>query len=484
MKRAGFAPGMFLALAVIAASSALADDPRPSSNFAGAWWIIGAAPAPWTQLRALSGWDALLLEAAIRFDNGEVKGPPVLACKGARYHDTISSPQDVFGGRLAKGREYKIAEAMRLELPEIGVIRVSCGNRRFEYYSNHDGDLVIAVGKVVYTLTHLDESDARLLVPGYNGPSFDCTKAANAGEKLVCSNLRLSRADREMGASFARLKRDETTASFATVQAAQRLWLTYVTRLCGATQPLPSFVGDQNPIRDCLDENYVDRAERLTGTKVARAGALVLEPRMRFFSKAKPSTEDSDIYPWMTGGPQAAPFNAYVSKALALGKRRMDERNLFAFGADQIPETMSLSARRTYSVIRFDAKLASLQFATYDFTGGAHEVLGERAIDWDMARGRPLSFADIFAPGIKWQAFVTAWCMKNLKDQFDEGAPAPDAPAVQAVATDIGNWMFDRNEAVVHFTVYTVASFSGGEYDVKTPYRALRPFLKPGAVVE
>jgi hypothetical protein len=483
MKRAGFAPGLFLALALIGASSALADDPRPSSNFAGAWWIIGAAPAPWTQPRALTGWDALLLEAAIRFDNGEVKGPPALACKGARYHDTISSPQDVFGGRLAKGREYKIAEAMRLELPEIGVIRVSCANRRFEYYSNHDGDLVIAVGKVVYTLTHLDESDARLLVPGYNGPSFDCTKAANAGEKLVCTNLRLSRADREMGASFARLKQDETTASFATVQAAQRLWLAYVTRLCGATQPLPSFVGDQNPIRDCLDENYVDRAERLTGAKVVRAGALALEPRMRFFSKAKPSTKDSDFYPWMSGGPQAAPFNAYISKAMALGKRRMDDRKLFAFGADQIPDAMSLYARRTNSVIRFDAKLASLQLATYDFTGGAHEVLGERAINWDIARGRPLSFADIFAPGAKWQAFVTAWCVKDLKEQFDEGAPTADAPTVSGVATDIGNWMFDRNDAVVHFTVYTVASFSGGEYDVKIPYRVLKPFLKPGAVV-
>src|SRR6202166_4742485 len=239
MKRAGFAPGMFLALALIAASSASADDPRPSSNFAGAWWIIGAAPAPWTEPRALSGWDALLLEAAIRFDNGEVEGPPALACKGARYHDTISSPQDVFGGRLAKGKEYRIAEAMRLELPEIGVIRVSCGNRRFEYYSNHDGDLVIAVGKVVYTLTHLDESDTRLLVPGYNGPSFDCATAANAGEKLICTNLRLSKADREMGAAFARLNRDETTASFATLQPAQRGWLAYLTRLCRAPKPLP-----------------------------------------------------------------------------------------------------------------------------------------------------------------------------------------------------------------------------------------------------
>ena len=61
---------------------------------------------------------------------------------------------------------------MRLELREIGVIRVSCGKRRFEYYSNHDGDLVIAVGKVVYTLTHLDDTDARLLVADRYSGSF------------------------------------------------------------------------------------------------------------------------------------------------------------------------------------------------------------------------------------------------------------------------------------------------------------------------
>ncbi|HEY2444463.1 MAG TPA: lysozyme inhibitor LprI family protein [Rhizomicrobium sp.] len=318
---------------------------------------------------------------------------------------------------------------------------------------------------------------------GDNDPSFNCSRANNAGEKLICTNARLSKADREMGAAYRRLERGETTASFATVRNAQRGWLAYVTHLCGASKPLPAFVGDQNPIRDCLDENYTDRAERLGGAKVERAGALVLEPRMRFFTKTKPSTEDSDIYPWMAGGKAATAFNAYIARTLALGKRRMDDKDIFAFGADQIPENMSLYARRTYSVIRFDPKIASVHVFTYDFSGGAHEILGERAINWDIARGKTLSFADIFLPGVKWQNFVTAYGLRDLAGQFESGAPAPDRAAVQDVAKDIGNWMFDSKYAIVHFTVYTVASFSGGEYDVKIPYRVLKPFLKKDTVV-
>ncbi len=467
----------------IAPAVAEPSDPVPSADFAGVWRIVGAAPAPWVKPHKLTKAEAPLLEYAIEFANGEIKGPPALTCKGAAYHDTISYAGQIFGGRLAKGKEGDIADAMHLEMPEIGTVRAICANGQFEYYSTRDGDLDLAVGDVIYTLERPQGMDSASVKAGYSGPSFDCTKAKTAGDRLICTDAGLARADRKMGAAYARLRKTETPESFATVQAAQRGWLSYVIPLCGAQKPLPEFIGDQNPIRECLDENYSDRADRLADAVVAHAGPLVLEPRMRFFSRARPSTEDSDIYPWMTGGPQSAPFNAYIAKTLELGKRRLDDKDLFAFGADQLPDTMSLYARRTYSVIRFDARIASLQVATYDFTGGAHEALAESAINWDMARGRPIALGDLFRTGKKWQDFITAYCVKDLTNQFEDGAPPPEAAAVWAVATDVGNWMFDRNDAVVHFTVYTVASFSAGEFDVKIPYRVLKPYMRPGTPI-
>jgi uncharacterized protein len=475
--------GALAAFVLIAPGFGEPSDPVPSSDFAGVWRIVGATSAPWVKPRKLTKADAPLLEFAIEFAKGEVKGPAALSCKDAQYHDTISYADALFGGRLAKGKAFDIATAMQLEMPEIGTVRATCSNGQFEYYSTRDGDLDVAMGDVIYTLERPQGMDTDAVKAGYSGPSFDCTKAKTAGDRLICTDARLARADRKMGAAYARLRQTETPESFATVQTAQRGWLAYVLRLCGAQKPLPEFVGDQNPIRDCLDENYNDRADRLADALVAHGGPLVLEPRVRFFTRAKPSTEDSDIYPWMAGGAAAPPFNAYIAKTLQLDKRRMDDKDLFAFGADQLPDTMSLYARRSYSVIRFDSKIASLQVLTYDFTGGAHEALGERAIAWDMTKGRPLALADIFVPDKKWQDFVTKYCVKDLVGQFDEGAPAPDFSTVWSVATDIGNWMFDRNDAVVHFTVYTVASFSGGEFDVKIPYRVLRPYLRPGTAI-
>ena len=99
-------------------------------------------------------------------------------------------------------------------------------------------------------------------------------------------------------------------------------------RSYGGAKPLPHDLGEKNAIKGCLTDNYDDRAARLGAVEVLKSGALVLEPRMRLFTRENPDTEESDIYPWMVGGPQAAPFNAWVAKELRLSKMRMDDKDL------------------------------------------------------------------------------------------------------------------------------------------------------------
>ena len=48
--------------------------------------------------------------------------------------------------------------------------------------------------------------------------------------------------------------------------------------------------------------------------------------------------------------------------------------------------------------------------------------------------------------------------MKDLHDQLS-GEPDPDHSAVASVVADRGNWLFAKDAATVHFTVYAVASF-------------------------
>lgn len=453
----------------------------PEASFAGVWRIIDARPAPWVKPHRLERRDAPYLEYALIFANGEVKGPSPLGCRHAQFGTTVVQPQGLFQGNLPKGREYDVAKAMNLEPPEITTARVNCDTGSFDYHFDHNGNLQTALDNVIYTLQRPEPMDANRVGAGYSGPSFDCLKARTAADKIICLDAALSRADREMAAAYARLRKAETPESFATVQASQRAWLAYVNRSCGGAKPMPPDLGEKNAIRSCLTDNYMDRAQRLSAAEVLKTGRLILEPRMRLFTRKKPDTEESDVYPWMTGGSQAVAFNAWVANMLQLSKKRMDDRNLFPFGND-LAAGMRLSAHRTYSVMRFDSKIASLQVSTYDYTGGAHEAIGESSLNWDMRKGGSISLDNFFAAGRNWQKFATDYCAKDLRSQFAD-EPGPGRAAVAAVVADGRNWLFARDKAVVHFTVYSVASFAAGEFDVHIPYSQLGPYLRPDSPV-
>ena len=466
------------ALALVAATAASAEQmmpagPSPDSGFAGVWRIVDARPAPWTKPRKLARADAPLLEFAVAFNEGAIKGPAPLACASAHYS---SGDSDYFGGRLSRDASGAMARA--LNLAQGGVTyRTVCAGAVRDYYMDDHADLVMAEADVIYTLRRPDGMGADQIQPGFSGPSFDCTRAKSAAEQFLCSDANLAETDRKLSVAYARLKRTETPESFATVQAAQRGWLAYVLKTCGANGTMPDDQGDKNKISECLSDNYGDRADRLHAIAVVKSGALVLEPRMRFFSRPKPATEDSDIYPWIVGNDA---FNAFAAKKLALAKRRMDDKKLFPFAPDQVGD-LKLSARRTYDVARFDDRIASIQIGMFDYTGGAHEAIGEDQINWDMRRARPFTPADVFRADKDWKRFVTDYCLADLKKQFQgQQDSGPDRGDVAKVVAG-GSWLFAKDHAIVHFTVYSITSFSGGEHEVEIPYSALKPYVKADA---
>lgn len=313
--------------------------------------------------------------------------------------------------------------------------------------------------------------------PGPAGPGLGCGGKPAASLRQICADPAVGKADGRIVNAYRALQAVESKQSFATVRAAQAAWLAYVMASCAAGHP----ADDKNARKDCLEENFTDRAERLAAARVYKSGPLALEPRMRLLTRARPETEESDVYPWMSGAKQAAPFNRYIAAKLELGKRRMDDKELFAFG-DEVAD-LKLYARRTYRVARFDARVVSLQISTFDYTGGAHEALGEEAVNWDMRRAKPIALTDVFA-GWKWRRFVVDDCLKDLHRQLAaQQEPDPDRAAVDSVVLDSGNWLWGKDKAIVHFTVYTVASFAGGEYDVDIPYKLLKPYLRPEAPV-
>ena len=455
--------------------------PSPDSGLAGLWRVIRAQPAPWIKPRKLTRSDTPLLEYAVEFRDREVKGPSPLGCTKAQYTSGVTYGAGLFGGRLAGDKTGAMTAAVHLASGSPTTFRVICGAVSRDYYIDDNADMVMAEGDVVYTLQRPTGMDPEQYRPGFSGPSFDCSSAMTASEQMICTDAQLSKADTAMATAYRRLQEQESAASFATVQASQRAWLAFVRKSCGDRAKMPDDLGERNALQGCLNDNYSDRAERLGNLQVLKSGPLALEPRMRFFSRARPATEDSDVYPWMEGGPEAAPFNAWIAKTLALGRRRMDDKGLFPFGHDV--DDMKLSARRTYSIARFDAHIVSFQVSTFDYTGGAHEAIDEKQFSWDIGKSRPFGPRDIFVKGRNWVKFATDFCLRDLRGQFaQQGAQGPDRDAVESVVRG-ENWLFARDHATVHFTVYTITSFAGGEYDVDIPYAALKPYLPSDAPV-
>jgi hypothetical protein len=95
-----------------------------------------------------------------------------------------------------------------------------------------------------------------------------------------------------------------------------------------------------------------------------------------------------------------------------------------------------------------------------------------------MAKGRPFSANALFRQDKPWRKYVTDFCLKELGGQFSWSGPERSCRR---------NGRGGRRKLVVcqrpcgvHFTVYSIASFSGGEYDVEIPYKRLKPYLKTG----
>jgi hypothetical protein len=285
-----------------------------------------------------------------------------------------------------------------------------------------------------------------------------------------------------LAAAYTKLKAAESAESFATVQKAQRGWLDFTLESCVGGAPMPETLGDRNIIVECLHVDYADRADELSDLSVEKTGALVLEPRMRFRVRAKPSVEESDVYPWMRGGAEAEAFNAFIAKTYALDRWRMDEKG--AFPTDDGDSAMKYHARRSYSVTRFDARIVSFQIATDDYAGGNQDARRQIGLTWDMAKRRPITLDDVFVKGSRWKAAALAYCKKNLHKQFTE-REAPDLSDEEIAAT-VGSsaaWLWGADKATVVFWIDLIGGMPGGEFDVEIPFSTLSPFMLDGAAV-
>lgn len=306
-------------------------------------------------------------------------------------------------------------------------------------------------------------------------PSFDCAKAKGSIERAICSDENLAARDRGLAEQFARLEKDLSPESFATVRNAQRDWVSWVRGWCGAKKSaedasLPSGVAD------CLNTEYEER-EGVLALPSQTSGTLKLEGRLIFRNRKAASTAEveDDSYPWLTGTPadKAQAFNRHIDKTLALASRlsRFTPGDLQAMG-----EGVEHFAR-TFEVHHFDGHLISLEVIHTNAGPTGHTWMSEYTLNWDLDRGRPLKLDDVFRVDRKFWEAVIAQARTYLKENSDAADVDGWLDSVSADVKDDANWLFD-DRGVVVLLGHGPRSSAGTAEEVQIGYAGLKAFLK------
>lgn len=175
--------------------------------------------------------------------------------------------------------------------------------------------------------------------------------------------------------------------------------------------------------------------------------------------------------------------------------QRRNELDAFAEGAVEDVEARRaaggpaepLARQVDYTLSAETPRLLSLGVSIYENSGGAHPNGWMESLIWDKAAARPVTTADLFAPGADMSAADAALC-DRLKAQkiertgraefsgdFTDCPPLKETTVALAPSTTPGK----AGGLVVAFSPYQVGPYVEGSYEIELPLTAFRSTLAP-----
>ena len=197
-------------------------------------------------------------------------------------------------------------------------------------------------------------------------------------------------------------------------------------------------------------------------------------------------------YPELVGGAGAAGFNqlvkARVTKELADFKKQMT--GLSADDLKMLPQGMNNYLDIGYNIEYADNDFVSVSFLAGNFTGGAHPNYNYFTITYDLRNGREIKLSELFKPGAKYLALVSAYATKDLQgrtmpDSGENLGLAQDlfADGAKPTAENYQNWNITKKGLMFTFDPYQVGPYAAGSQTVIVPYATLREITRTDGVL-
>ena len=138
----------------------------------------------------------------------------------------------------------------------------------------------------------------------------------------------------------------------------------------------------------------------------------------------------------------------------------------------------------------YDFRLATDDLISVEFSegvyerGAAHGNSITTVLNYDVKNGKKLSLVDLFNPKATYLNLISAYCIKDLKQQAakdKEGMLSDDMiqSGASARASNYDAWAITRKGLWITFDPYEVAAYAAGPQHVLVPYSALKDIIKP-----
>jgi hypothetical protein len=191
-------------------------------------------------------------------------------------------------------------------------------------------------------------------------------------------------------------------------------------------------------------------------------------------------------YPQIEGDTRFDKFNREA--------RAMITKDVAAFKtaeSQEIDEEMDLPAETQNSTldISYQMRLATDDLISVEFhegqysRGAAHGNSFTAVLNYDLKNGKKLALADLFNPKSNYLNVISAYCIKDLKEQ---GKREKDSmlqddmiePGAAPRADNYDAWTITRKGLWITFDPYQVAAYAAGPQHVLVPYSALKDIIK------
>lgn len=309
--------------------------------------------------------------------------------------------------------------------------------------------------------------------------SFDCGKAKQPSELLICGFPALSKLDSQMGEVYRKKLAELSPSATQQYKDGQRDWLIFWPGLCA------NDAGKLDPKSDetlqCAKSEYAARiatlklqkrtVDNLLSYPVSHYRVLKSTAGLDFIKNAH-HTETRMAIDVEAAPPEKKELANALNHWLSSSPIETSNTN----GEDEtISDTeIQLTFRDAASPLILSAQQSGFLMGH----GAAHPLSAASQRHFNLLSKRPLRTEDIFL-GKEWEDSLSRYAEKALKKQLGDNYSVDKFETLKALAIAPEHWVFDKKGLTLTFNPYEVGPYVAGAPEVTIPWGSLAGDLNP-----